>query len=243
MTLSFDGTLEGFYTLVHQCYYQKYHPTHIEASDTTQLSFMDITPITTCMEKSAAVAQAIFKKISEEAALRIYYAFLSHDESRFMALLAYIKLGFKLGHMVDSHLTEPCVQKVHKLAREVGGEAHLLFGFSRFVEGENGVYYSPITPKNNVLTLVAEHFATRFGSHPWVVHDKKRHQAAIYNGDAYVITPVPAKVTVTLAPGETELQGMWKDFLQALTIEARKNPKLQRQLLPLYFRKNMTEFL
>ena len=244
MHVEFDGSFDGFLSLIHACYYEKIAPTHIQEAEGPQLSLsFDLYPVQTCATKAAKVQEGIRKKISAQAALQVHNAFLSYQPHRFLAILQYVQLGFKVGHMVDSHLQTPCVATVHQLARQVGGEAHLLTGFSRFVETENGVFYSPITPKNNVLPLVAAHFSARFGSHPWVLHDKKRGQAALYDGESYLITPVPQEVTLALAPGEEDMQQLWKGFLKALTIESRKNPKLQRQLLPLYFRKNMTEFL
>ena len=241
MIIEFDGTYQGLLSLIHACYYQRLAPTHIQTPATAQLTLMgEPIMIETCPQKAHRVLTAINQKISPEVAGKVYYAFLS--EGGYLAILQYVQLGFKVGHMVDSHLQTPCVQIVHDLAKKVGGEAHLLLGFTRFAEMENGVFYSPITPKYNALPLVAQHFATRFINMPWVVHDKLRHQAAIYNMQEYIITPVPKDIALNYAQGEIEMQEMWRSFLKALTIEARKNPKLQRQLLPLHFRKNMTEF-
>ena len=36
---------------------------------------------------------------------------------------------------------------------------------------------------------------------------------------------------------------LWKTFYQAIAIEERKNPKLQRNMMPLRYREYMTEFL
>jgi probable DNA metabolism protein len=61
----------------------------------------------------------------------------------------------------------------------------------------------------------------------------------------YLITDVPKDNPVQFEEidEEQQIQGLWITFFNNLAIQARKNPKLQRQLLPLYFRKNMTEFV
>jgi probable DNA metabolism protein len=40
-----------------------------------------------------------------------------------------------------------------------------------------------------------------------------------------------------------EYQDLWKIFFENIAIKERINPKLQRNNLPLRFRKDMTEFL
>jgi len=244
----FDGTFDGFLCVVYAHYYDKITPVLIQRTDHAQLTLHEkLHTITTDIAKATRVLNGIRKKISQEAADRVFYAFLSEaiatDEEKYMTLLAYIKLGFKLGHMVDSHLQDDCVRMVHNFARHVGREAHLLHGFCRFAETESGVFYCQVTPKNDVLALLADHFCQRLATQPWIIHDKVRGLAAVFDGKSYVITDVPRDASVVYAPGEKETQELWVVFFENLAIEARKNPKLQRQLLPLYFRKNMTEFM
>jgi len=239
----FDGTFDGFLCVIYDFYYKKISPLVIQSVTDTQLTLNeDEHHVTTNTEQAARVLKALHKKISDDAAWRIYYAFLCGETNKYMAIFEYIKMGFRLEHMVDSHLSVDCVRRVHDLARHTGREAHLLNGFCRFAETTSGVYYCEITPKNDVLSLIATHFTQRFMNQQWIIHDKRRNQAAIYDGHTYVIATVPSNATFVYAEGEQETQELWTAFFNTLAIEARKNPKLQRQLLPLYFRKNMTEF-
>lgn len=230
-------------SVVYAVYYDKLSPTSIQIDGREQLSLGDLRRIETDDEKAARVFTAIRKKISPDAAYHVYYAFLSDDERRFLPMLKYIQLGFAVGHMVDSHLHESFVRDVRDFYRQVGREAHLLFGFCRFAETKQGVFYCPVTPKNDVLVLLAEHFVERLMDQAWVIHDKRRKKAAIYDGKAYVITDVPEDAKFSYAAGEEETQELWVMFFNTLAIKERKNKKLQRQLLPLYFRGNMTEFV
>ena len=244
VAVTFDGSFDGFLSVVYACYYEKITPIDIQDERQAQLTLaIDAYYIDTNQTHAAKVFSALHEKISDEAASTIFYAFLSFESDRFMSIFHYIKLGFSIGHMIDSHLQEDLVRRVHKIAKHVGREAHLLYGFTRFAETKQGIYYCQVTPKNDVLPLLANHFSQRFMNQTWMIHDKTRSQAAIYDGHSYIITDTPRDAVVELADGEEETQEMWVAFLDALSIEARKNLKLQRQLLPLYFRSNMTEFI
>ena len=251
ISVTFDGTFEGFLSVVYAVYYEKLAPATIQAENCEQLTLFGTTVeaeesdigsryITTDEKKAFRVFSAIREKISPEAADHILYAFLANDEGRFLPMLHYIKLGFSVGHMINSHLHESCVRLVQKLAKQVGREAHLLYGFCRFEETSTA-FYCPITPKNDVLQLIASHFSRRMMNELWVIHDKVRKKAAVYDGKSYVILPADdAEITHTAEEAET--RELWTAFFKALVIKERVKPKLQRQLLPLHFRKNMTEF-
>jgi probable DNA metabolism protein len=243
--VTFDGTFEGLLCIIHAAYYEKLLPATIQPADGAQLSFTgEASHIETDAKKAARVLVAMRQKVSEEFATRAYYAFLNPGEGRFLAIFRYIRLGFTLGRIVNSHLHEPDVQKVHKLASETAREAHLLYGFCRFRESENGVFYCEVTPKNDCLPLLADYFSRRFMNQHWLIHDTRRRMAAIYDTEEYIFIATPAQSpTFTEAAHEKETQALWRTFFTNLAIEARKNAKLQRQMLPLYFRKNMTEFL
>jgi len=244
IAITFDGSFDGFLCVVYACYYEKINPISIQDESMAQLVLdIDAQCIETNPSYAARVFSAIREKISEEAANYVYNAFLSFEDDRYMAILNYIRMGFSQGHIIDSHLQNDCVRRVRKLAGHVAGEAHLLLGFCRFEETKQGVFYCKITPKNNVLPLVSDHFSQRLMGQAWIIHDKTHGEAAIFNGHSYIITATPRDAVVELADGEEETQEMWVAFFNALTIKARINPKLQRQLLPLHFRGNMTEFV
>ena len=243
VAVTFDGTFDGFLSIVYAHYYDKINPINIQPENHAQLTLvMESVYIETNPTHSAKVFSAIKEKISYESAEFIFNAFLSSEDDRFMALLAYIKMGFVHGQKVDNHLQTECVRRVQKLAKHVAREAHLLNGFCRFAETKQGVFYCKITPKNNVLPIIANHFSQRFNNQAWIIHDQTYGQAAIYNQNSYVITTAPMDAIVDCVDDEEETQELWVTFFNAHFIKARVNLKLQRQMLPLYFRKNMTEF-
>ncbi|MCL2049078.1 MAG: TIGR03915 family putative DNA repair protein [Defluviitaleaceae bacterium] len=255
-SVTFDGSFEGFLCVVYAVYYEKLAPLVIQIAGQEQLTLCDTPPVDIKTDDSRAsrVYNAICEKIARDAGQRVYYAFLADDEGRLLAILQYIKLGFLVGGAVDSHLHEDFVARVHRLAKYVWREAHLLHGFCRFESvllnsgnaekpSESEVLYAPVTPKNDVLVLLAQHFCERLKHRAWVIHDKSRNKAAVYDGHTYTIVTVPAgEANIVHTSDEAQTRELWTAFFNAIAISERKNPRLQRQMLPLYFRGNMTEF-
>jgi len=239
----FDGSLEGFLCTLHAYYYEGVSPLIIQEEGHHQLTLdTEEYYVVTDYDQAVRIQQAIRKKISPAAEDNIARAFLADGDDRFMAMFKYLLLGFKVGAVVDDHLQQDCVLRVLKLSRHVGREAHLLTGFCRFAETDGQIYYCSIEPNNYVLPILAEHFSDRMMNQAWIIHDKRRGKAAVYNGEAYVIADVPRSAQVAHSENEAQIQDLWRTFFHSVNIKERKNPKVQRNLLPLYFRKSMTEF-
>ena len=149
--------------------------------------------------------------------------------------------------MSKAHFADEYVLKAFKLSNTVCREHHHLMGFTRFRELENGILYADISPKNNVLVPLMEHFADRMPSENFAVFDVGRKLFGIH----------PAREQWFVAGGEELVAGMqeveetceeeiyaelFRHFCKRIAIKERKNYELQRNMLPLYFREYMTEF-
>ena len=243
LAITFDGSYEGFLCIVFSYYYDGISPLCIQPEDEFQQTLdSEEFFIATDYEKARKVQAGICEKISPQVENTLFYASLAEKEERFMDMFRYLLLGFKVGDEVDSHLHQDFVLSVHKKARYVGREAHLLNGFCRFAETKQGVYYCSVTPVNNVLAILAEHFKDRMMNQAWIIHDKKRHRAAVYDGKQCIIGDVPQSIRMEYSDKEQQIQDLWKAFFAAVTIKERINKNLQRNNLPLYFRKSMVEF-
>jgi len=239
----FDGTLEGFLCIFHAYYYEGVQPIYIQEEGSHQPTLeTEEYYVITDIDQALRIQQAIRKKISSLAEYQLTNAFMSCEADRFMAMFRYVILGFKVGSNVDDHLQEDCVLRVQKLSRYVGREAHLLTGFCRFAETSDNIYYCSIEPVNDVLPILAHHFCDRMMNQAWIIHDKRRNKAAVYNGTEHVIANVPKNASIQYSDNEEHIQDLWTTFFHSVNIKERKNPKVQRNLIPLYFRKSMVEF-
>ena len=141
-------------------------------------------------------------------------------------------------------LADPYVNKVAKLALRVKREYHHYFGFIRFREISGMFLLAQIQPENDILPLLAPHFSNRFPNENWVIYDEGRQKALCYGKGTECVIKKEVRLQIPRnAIGDRgEYEELWRAFCDSVSIEARHNEKLQKQMLPLRFRNNMPEF-
>ena len=144
-------------------------------------------------------------------------------------------------------MTDPVVMDLFELSRKVGNEAHYFKEIARFTCHRNQVYVCHIEPENDILLMLEEQFSNRMPSEYWVIIDDGRKKALIHpkNENAYYMELSGGewqflKETEKVRDLYTDL---WKEFFTTVGIRERENPKCQRTMLPLRYRKHMTEFM
>lgn len=236
-----DGTFNGLLTCVYEHYYtEKANGIYYENRYEMQLLEQEVN-IATDDKKAGKVYDAIWNKISDEAMKNVYYTFLSDDYKKDCYILKYLELGFKMGYKIDNDHTHKDVLNVHNLSSKVSKERHRLLGLLRFQE-VGDVLYAPLTPDNDVIELLADHFADRMKNEKFIIHDKKRNKAVIYNKREWMITDFEYQEDIAISERERNFQEMWKGYFEHIGIKERKNLVLQRQFVPTRYRKNIVEF-
>lgn len=195
-------------------------------------------------EKSSSVIRSIRSKISIKAYMMIYRAAMSCAEDKLDAIYRFVVAGFHYGSSVTDYLREPVVMRIFELNRKVSNEAHYHREFLRFVNMEGNVLVSHLEPKSNVLTLVAPHFADRLPSEHWMIIDDIRSTAVVHpaNEDYYLTSLSPKEMDRLSQKTDDPFTDLWKVFFDSIGIKERNNPKCQRSMLPLWYRKHMPEF-
>ena len=152
--------------------------------------------------------------------------------------------GFHYGAHVVDFLQEPVVMRMFELKRKVGNEAHSHIEFIRFANMPGNVLVSHIEPKSNVLTLVAPHFSDRLPSENWMIIDDQRFIAVVHPADQdyYLTTLSNEEMDRLSVKTDDPFIDLWKDFFNTIRIKERENSQCQRNLMPLWYRKHMTEF-
>lgn len=210
--------------------------------------FVDYVKVYEDGEKAAKVLRTVRRELGLEAHDCICQAAESWDIRKADAIYRTIVLGLHLPKKqnVMHCLTKDYVCIVAELAKKTWNEAHRLMGFVRFTELSGGILYADIHPENNVLPLIAPHFANRYPEENWVIYDGKREVFAIHRSQKGWGLLEGMKMTGKMKPQysmeEEDYQEMWRAFTQSVSIKERTNEKLQKQLLPLKFRDKMTEF-
>jgi len=199
-------------------------------------------------EKAEKVIRSIRRDISDEAYLDVYYATLSAEEDALQAIYNFLRVGFAVGCRVLDYYTNPHVMRILELRRKVGNESHHFREFARFQSLNGKVYVCHLEPKNDVIMLVGRHFADRMPSEHWMIIDDNRRTAVVHPADQpYYLTSLSEEemseflARESAAKDTDSMTALWKTFFQTIGIKERKNPVCQRNLIPLWYRKHMSE--
>lgn len=196
-------------------------------------------------EKAEKVMRTIVRKISYKAYRQCMYCALSSEEDRADVIYRFLLLGFTVGAAITDYLKEPSVMRLFEYGRKVSNEAHYYREFLRFSK-EGEIYISHISPPCDVLEYVGDHFSDRMPSESFLIIDDNRKKALIHPEDQdYYVRILTEQEFAGLKQHELkkdEYSSLWKTFFDTIAIKERTNPACQRNHLPLFFRKHMTEF-
>lgn len=239
----YDGSFEGLLTAIYEAYYRREKPDRIASVKCMQQNFLEkYVTIDTDFEKAKKVYNSIRDKISQEALDNVYRVYLAdREEENATIIYEYLRFGWQVGAKVDSFLSDDRVLKVHKIRQRVDLEVHRMMGFVRFRLLENGIYYAPIEPDNDVLPLIAPHFSSRLADQNWIIHDVGRKLAALYNKKEWIIVDADLESIPGVDESEHTYQELWKYFYNSVTIRERYNPDLHKRLLPKRYWRYLTE--
>lgn len=248
-----DGSLDGILTAVYKAYDMRYGHEYIQLSvknasgegDNFEL-FSEYYEIKTDYVLSMKVAKTIRQKISSQAYEMVVRVALSESDTRADLIYRFIILGLSMGKSVVEHLSNDIVHQMQAVNRYVGREAYHFLEFLRFQEVGDGILLGVIQPKNHIISLMMDHFADRLYHENFIIYDEGRQIAVIHEKEQEpFLIDLESDFIESLKrvkSDEEEYENLWRAFHKSIAIQERKNLKLQRNLLPLWMRKNMTEF-
>lgn len=242
MILVYDGTFEGFLSLVYEVYYKKLKPTKIYKTLPNEILFEEILEINSSKESGIKVLNAIKTKFPKEILEKILNIFMCDSKEFEMALLEYIIIGFKDSKQLYN-INNSCVFYLNSLEKELFRVTHKLTGFIRFEELEDKTLYAKIESKFNVVYFLGRHFLKRFNNQNFIIHDLNRKLAFVKIQNDFSVQEVAFFDEPNYSPNEEKFQKLWKSFFSGVTINERTNLRLQTQMVPLLYRTYMSEFL
>ena len=246
-----EDSLEGIFTGIYEAYAlrREHERIHIQVGEEENLrlfaAYMEIQPD---QGKAAKVAETINRRLGGEAYLDICRALACEDGQKGEAVYKMVVCGLRMkdGREIMGNLANSYVHKVFELARFTRNEVHHWKEFLRFQELENGILFSRIGPKCNVLTFLAPHFADRLPLLDFIIYDEKRGIFAVHpkSKEWYLVTTrdFEEEKIAPYSEGELEYQELFAFFCHKIAIKERKNLKLQRNMMPLRFQEYMVEF-
>lgn len=246
-----EDSTEGIFSAVYRAYEDKHghadNEIRIDVPGYNRELFCNYISVETDYERAAKVARTIRRDISETAYEFVLKASLSWKPGKADAIYRFIIEGLKFGRKVMNHLTAPYMQTLLEAERQTVNEVHFFVEFLRFEELENGVLFARINPKSVVFPYVAEHFADRFSGEDWIIADTVHETMMIHkkNGGCAYATFDDVdldELTLKYSAEEKTMQELWSVFVDTIAIKERANRDLQRNMLPLRYRKYMKEF-
>ena len=241
MLAFYDGSFEGYLSLVHDVYYKKIKLEMIVKVKPESLLFEDFYEVVTDELKSQAVLEALQTKFTKENFERILHIFMCDSKAFEIDLLSYIITGFKSQKELQN-INIPYIFTIHAMQKELFHVYHKLSGFLRFEELEDGMLYAKLEAKYNVLYFLGKHFSKRLNNQNYIIHDIKRELVFLHTKDFIGVRNIVDFEIPTHSINEEKFQKLWKTFFASVTIQSRENKKLQMQTVPLLYRTYMSEF-
>ena len=199
-------------------------------------------------EKAKKVIRTLRRRLGEEAYAWLCYAMASCEPDKAEAVYKTVVAGLSMeqGFRVFDKVTDSYVARCFALKRNVGSEIHRELEFLRFKELENGVLFSKIHPKNDILMYLGPHFSDRLPLEDFLIYDINRRKALFHEKEKewYMMDALELHggAAERISSEEEYYQDLFRMFCRTIAIESRENKALQRQFLPLYFRDVMLEF-
>lgn len=196
--------------------------------------------------------QSVLRLIQDRLSYRVYHSVMSASASTFPdrgdVIYQFITYAFSMGDKVCDAMQLPFVKRMFEIQRRVQNEAHYLREFIRFREVQSSppLLAATIEPTHHVLPMIMDHFCQRFAEEAFVILDYAHREAAFHttknNWVLKTLSEEETKQLYELCEQQEEYVGLWKTFFEHITIEERINRDLQRNMLPIHYRKHLTEF-
>ncbi len=242
ISYTYDATLDGLLSAVFAAYSNREEPLDILPHGLLQEAFgLNVREIETDEAKARRVEKGIVSRMGSPCFANVWTAFLSGAPDKATLIYRYIRRGFEIGRGIYNNISHTDVLPVQKILQNVTHEAHILTGFARFSEMENGVWFSKITPKNSVVPLIMPHFAERLSFQPFLLFDAAHGLAGVYDLKDWHLVETAGLNVPAPSENEWEYRRMWKNFYENIAVKERINPVCRRTHMPMRFWPNMTE--
>lgn len=240
MLYVYDNTFDGLLTAIFDIYASGDREAVIAPSEKFDgFSLYDTRNVTTDPAKSARVQKGLYR-LGKEVPARIYKAWLSRADGVEDLILAAVRAGFAEGCDPFALRHDNAVRRLDDICRKVGSEAERMLQFVRFVRLSEDMYAADIEPEYDVLELIGDHFHLRFPQNRFIIRDLRHRRAIVSTSSGWHITSLPESNPPLPKGGEYET--LWRTYFKAIANESRINLNLQRQHVPLKYRKHLTEF-
>ncbi len=242
MEYVYDGTFDGLLCCIFRAFERKETPEQVHPRMPEQLSLLgEPVLVATDAGRARRVEAGIARTAGMQALSYVRDAVYSAHPYAGRDAVCYARLVFRYGPAVHDLLTDDTLLRVRDTSSKLWKEVGQLREFLRFKELENGVYIAEMTPENDVTELLMPHFADRLGDMAFILHDRGRKKAGVYDTHGWVLASSAQMRMPAISAREVGYQAMWKMFYETIAIKERENPRLRRQFMPKKYWRDLTE--
>lgn len=247
-TVAYDGSFPGFLCACAEALNAPEPVPRIVKAAIPETLFEERCMVKRDDDRAAALWTRLTKRAGPETMRTLLEAFLSDIPEADATTALAMKRVRAEGASALRDLSDPVMLALEKAARRAGMEAHMFCGLVRFSELSDGSWYAPVEPACDVLILIADHFAARFATMRFAIHDLRRGSAVLHEPgmpwslvDAFGLDTESGKIDALLSEYEHGIRQLWKLYFDTIAIESRRNPKLQSSKMPKHFWNLLTE--
>lgn len=246
--LTYDGSPEGFFTVVFQVYARRLDQvTIVPDSERVQELWRVPEPVVSDLTQAHRVMRRLQVILGKDGWRTVQLGFLMDSPEREAVLLDVIRETLRHPHprVLEQH-THPAIFQLTRWQQKVSRERHRMLAFVRFELMDNGVYFARIAPDCDVLPLIIGHFKRRFADQRWLIFDARREYGVYFeDGSIHWVDEIDPVVlthpSTAHSPLEITFQRLWRTYFQSVTIPERQNRALQRRCMPRRYWQWLTE--
>lgn len=221
----YDGSFPGFLCCIFESFSRREIPAAVCPPEEAQMTLFGVREIATDTIRARRVASGL-ERLGPVVRDRITTGFLCTDPGKDLKLLRFARLCFDIGPRAAQMLGNADAADAFAIERAVNCEAHRYIEFIRFEE-RDGMLGTVIHPKHHVLPLLRGHFCSRLPDEDFLIFDAT-HGSALLRRNRQVQYLAMEHYTPCTDEAELNWQSLWKRFFKALTIEERRNERLQQ---------------
>jgi uracil-DNA glycosylase len=245
-TWSYDGSLEGLIVLAHKAYSRTQAPEAIAnalAQEGELFALLGPPPLEQPSSGIAGEAEAAgseLRAFSGELFDMIARIWMSEEALELPLLRVCAEAGKRGADVLADH-GAPDLRALSRSSRRVYREIDRLRGLARFSPREDGLFPAPLEPDANVAAALLPHFARRFGEEDFALVDLRRRLAFARRSGRFESAVGEEALAYLPSPCGDEEVRLWKRYFKAAENPARRNPELQRRLMPMRYWRYLPE--
>jgi uracil-DNA glycosylase len=245
-TWSYDGSLDGLIVLARKAYSEGSAPDAVAnalAQEGELFALLGPSPLEQVSADIAGAADAAgaeLRSFSGELFDLIARIWMSEEALELPLFRLCAKAGLHGAEVLADH-GDGDLRALIRSSRRVFHEIHRLSGLARFYPRDDGLFCAPLEPDANIVAALLPHFARRFGGEDFALVDLRRRLAIARNGGRIESVAGEAALAFLPEPRGDEDVLLWKRYFKAAENPARRNPDLQRRLMPMRYWRYLPE--